>query len=146
MPAWRLPRIEDATARKLDKLATAAALLLAIDASTSPFVGLLFLPIAFPIGQSAVLTLLMCLLGIGALRTLRRAPKPESPGAEQAKGRDAYFDWLAHGAQVAWFVIALAVVSLLLGYLALAHFVVFNAVQTLVYVSVLYVLRQLSMS
>ena len=33
--------------------------------------------------------------------------------------------------------------SLLLGYLALAHFVVFNAVQTLVYVSVLYVLRQL---
>ena len=85
----------------------------------------------------------MCLLGIGALRALRSEPQPAFSSAEQAKGRAAYFSWLAHGDQVAWFVIALAVVSLLLGYVALAHFVVFNAVQTLVYVSVLYVLRQL---
>ena len=37
----------------------------------------------------------------------------------------------------------LAVVLLILGYVALAHFVVFNSVLTLVYVSILYVVRQL---
>jgi small-conductance mechanosensitive channel len=144
LPPWRLPRLDDARARKLDRLAIAAALLLAIKASTSPLVELLFLPIAFAVGQSALLTLLLCLTGIAALRVLGGAggPRPTA-AADPARGRSAYFEWLARGTQIAWFVIALALVALALGYVALAHFVAFNAVQTLVYVSGFYVIRQL---
>jgi small-conductance mechanosensitive channel len=140
---WRLPGVDDATAHRLDRLASFAALLLAIDTATPPLVELLFLPIAFSVGQSAVVTLLMCLVGIGVLRALGTGGQRATSAAPPPPARRTYFDWLAYGTQLAWFVIVLATVSLLTGYVALAHFVVFNAVQTLLYVSVIYVLRQL---
>jgi small-conductance mechanosensitive channel len=144
LPAWRLPRLDDGRTRKLARLGSAASLLLAIEASTSPLVELLFLPIAFAVGQSALLTVLMCLTGIAALRVLGPGGTPgQAAGADPLRGRDTYFDWLAHGTQIAWFIIAFALVALALGYVALAHFVVFNAVETLIYVSVLYLVRQL---
>ncbi len=141
LPAWRLPRLDDATARRLMRPAVAAALLLAIDASTPPLVELLFLPIAFAVGQSAVLSLLMCFVGLDALHLLRAGERQGAAPNEQASARKPYFEWLAHGTQLAWFIILLAVVLLILGYVALAHFVVFNSVLTLVYVSILYVVR-----
>jgi potassium efflux system protein len=141
---WRLPALDDDTARRLGAFLTAGAAAFALDELSSDLVDLLFLPIAFSVGQSAILTLAMILTLAGGILTLRgnRTDQFQAP-AQRFRGRRFYFGWVAKLAQPLWILLGISLLALVFGYVAFGHFVVFQIVHTLLLVFIFYLLHHL---
>lgn len=144
LPAWRLPRLDDATAAKVYRFATAGALVFAVDEMNGGLVNLLFLPLTFSVGQSAVVTIGMMLVMAGIWRALQKNTLvvPES-GDKRPQQRRYYFSWIVRLKPLVWILLVVAVLALVLGYVSLGHFIVIDIVSTLTLISFFYVLRQL---
>jgi potassium-dependent mechanosensitive channel len=141
---WRLPPIDDPTARRLGSLLAAGALVFALDELSSSLVQLLFLPFAFSVGQSAILTVAMIVILAGGLVILHRnRHEPPAGSASTTRGRKFYFGWAAYLAQPVWALLGVSALALLFGYVALGHFIVFQIVHTLLLVFIFYLLHHL---
>ena len=141
---WRLAALDDDTARRLSGFLTAGAIVFALDELSSALVDLLFLPITFSVGQSAILTLAMSLVLAGGILTLHaNHARQLQTDAQKLRGRRFYFGWVAKLEQLVWMLLGISVLALLLGYVALGHFVVFQIVHTMLLIFIFYLLHHL---
>ncbi|MGH6875464.1 MAG: DUF3772 domain-containing protein, partial [Aestuariivirgaceae bacterium] len=141
---WRLPALDDATARRLSAFLTAGAVVFALDQLSSSLVDLLFLPITFSVGQSAILTLALIMILAGGILTLRgNHPDQLQADTQKLRVRRFYFGWVAKLGQPIWALLGISLLALLFGYVALGHFIVFQIVRTLLLIFIFYLLHHL---
>jgi small-conductance mechanosensitive channel len=143
LPAWRLPRLDDVAAGRIYRLATAGAVIFALDEMNSGIVNLLFLPLTFSVGQSAIVTIGMILLIIGIWRAAEANTLTLADPAERRGSRRYYFGWIGRLKPLLWLLLAVAVLALIFGYVSLGHFITIAIVSTLTLISFFYILRQL---
>jgi potassium-dependent mechanosensitive channel len=139
-PAWRVIDIDDAAAGRLPVLVGLAAFVSIGSQSLAAIASGLFLPITYTIGQSAIAAITLFLLLALILLTLRN--QQGLPG--KTPGRRVYFSWASIFAPVAWLAIAVGVVALLFGYVALATFIATQVFETAILIVVLFLLHHLS--
>lgn len=140
LPGWRVIDVDDAAARRLPVLVGLAAFVSMASQRFSTVASALFLPITYTIGQSAISAILLFLLLAALLLTLRN--QPGLPG--KTPGRRVYFTWAARFAPLAWLAIAVGVLALLFGYVALASFIATQTFETAILVLALFLLHHLS--
>jgi small-conductance mechanosensitive channel len=140
---WRLPPLDDLSARRLNQLMIAGAFVLALDELSLSFVQLLFLPFVFSVGQSAILTVAMIVILAASLFVLQANRSGEAAESQKSRNRRFYFTWVARWRQVVWVLIAISGLALMFGYVALGHFIVFQIVNTFLLVFIFYILHHL---
>ena len=143
LPAWRLPKLDDVAAGRVYRLATAGAVIFALDELNSGIVNLLFLPLTFSVAQSAIVTIGMILVIIGIWRAVEANTIAQADPAERRTSRRYYFGWTGRLRPLLWLLLTVAVLALIFGYVSLGHFISIAIVSTLTLISFFYILRQL---
>ncbi|MBL8906898.1 MAG: mechanosensitive ion channel family protein [Rhizobiales bacterium] len=139
-PAWRLIDVDNTAATRLVALVTAIAFVTAAQQALSTVASNLFLPLDYSVGQSTVATIILIILLALVLVVLRR-----QPGLGDDKGdRRLYFGWTAQLAPLAWIILAVSLVALAAGYLALGQFLVTQLFETARLIACLYLLHRLA--
>ncbi len=139
-PGWRLVNVSDQTARKMTGVITILAFIFSLAHVVSTMADTLFLPIEFTVGWSAGVAVAYVMLIAVLLRLSRGGGEPV---AEEGTARQYYFGWTAYVFHLLWGVVLIATVSLLFGYVALAHFLLQKLIETSVVVTILYLLHHL---
>ena len=143
LPAWRLPKLDDVAAGRVYRLATAGAVIFALDELNSGIVNLLFLPLTFSVAQSAIVTIGMILVIIGIWRAVEANTIAQPDPADRRTSRRYYFGWTGRLRPLLWLLLTVAVLALIFGYVSLGHFISIAIVSTLTLISFFYILRQL---
>ncbi len=143
LPAWRLPKLDDVAAGRVYRLATAGAVIFALDELNSGIVNLLFLPLTFSVAQSAIVTIGMILVIIGIWRAVEANTIAQADPADRRTSRRYYFGWTGRLRPLLWILLTVAVLALIFGYVSLGHFISIAIVSTLTLISFFYILRQL---
>ncbi len=137
----RLVDLSDADARRAYHLASLIILLHALDYLMGDLATILFMPVAFTESWSAFVSILYIML-IGLFLMRIRQGQPLS--AEEGQARPFYFHWARYLFHVVWLVLLVAALALLLGYVALAHYITTKMVQTASLLTALYLLHHLA--
>jgi potassium-dependent mechanosensitive channel len=138
-PEARLIAIDDRSARLLPWLVGLAALVNAIGSQTPILFEALRLPQTGLAGQTALVTAtLIAIIGLATAIIQAQARK------NQSEGSSYYLTWFVRFLPIVWLALALSVVSLLLGYIALAYFIVSSILDTVLFVIVLALLHSLA--
>lgn len=140
-PAWRIIALDEMAARRFPLLFALSAFVIAMTAELQKLTDSLFLPVSNTIGQSAISAAIMVVLLTLMLLSFRRS---ESVSERSVGSRTYYFGWMVPFTPVAWLLIGLAAIALLFGYVALASYIVRQLFETVVLVSVLFLLHHLS--
>jgi small-conductance mechanosensitive channel len=133
-PAWRLVALGDGTAGRLTSLITFVALVFATDDALSELGASLFVPVAYTVGQGALSAILLIALIVLIMLTLQSEQSAEARAANRAY----YFEWVKPAAPFVWLLIAIAIVALLLGYVALGNFIARQIFETAAVIALLY--------
>ena len=139
-PGWRLVDVSDQTASKMTGVITILAFIFSFSHVVSTMADTLFLPIEFTVAWSAGVAVAYVVL-VAALLLLSRGGG--EPAAEGESARQYYFGWTAYVFHALWGVVLIAAVSLLFGYVALAHFLLQKLIETSVVVTIFYLLHHL---
>ncbi len=149
-PELRLVNISDAGARIAYRLAVAIAFLQALYRIVDALAEVLFLPVSFSVFWSAVISLFQLVLIALFLVRVRQAEPLLAEGSEEAVAASApgesqrfFFGWARYVMHVVWLLLLVTGLALLVGYIALARFVISQTVTTAVLVSGLYLLHHL---
>ena len=149
-PQLRLVNISDAGARTAYHLAVAIAFLQALYRIVDALAEVLFLPVSFSVFWSAVISLFQLVLIALFLVRVRQAEPLLAEGSEEAvtasapgEGQRFFFTWARYVMHVVWLLLLVTLLALLVGYIALARFVISQTVTTAVLVSGLYLLHHL---
>jgi potassium-dependent mechanosensitive channel len=138
-PEARLIAIDDKSARLLPWLVGLAAFVNAIGSETPMLYEALRLPQTGLAGQTALVTaVLIAVLGITTAIIQREANK------NQAEGSSYYLTWFVRFLPLLWLALAISLISLLLGYIALSYFIVSSILDTALFVIVLALLHNLA--
>ena len=121
-------------------LVTAIAFVTSAQEALSTVAANLFLPLDYAVGQSTLATIILILLLALLLVSLRRQA---GLGADKA-GRRLYFEWARQFTPAAWVILAVSLVSLAAGYLALGQFLVMQLFETARLIACLYLLHRLA--
>ncbi|MFO0993478.1 MAG: DUF3772 domain-containing protein [Hyphomicrobiales bacterium] len=138
-PAWRLIDVDDKAASRFVTLVTAIAFVTSVQEALSTVAANLFLPLDYSVGQSTLATIVLILL----LGLLLVALRQSNAGPEKG-GRRFYFGWTVQFAPLAWGIIAIALIALAAGYLALGQFLVTQLFETARLIACLYLLHRLA--
>lgn len=140
-PEWRLPQISDEMAARLSRYGSLAIVIFAIDVLMRQMFEVLFLPLQFSVVNSAIVAGALAFVLAGALNSARGAEVPKKP---DARSRTHYFRWAGTLFQVLWILLFVVIVALLLGYIALAHFITTQIISTGTMVSAFYLIHHLA--
>lgn len=138
-PNWRITPHDDALARRMKNLLDLMALVIAVDAVFQRVTETLLLPVQLSIVQSAATAIAVAVLLALALLSHRTSGDSQDEG--QGTGDLA---WVDRAMPVYWVVLAAIVLSLVLGFVALAHFLAAQVFVISTLVVVLYLLHRLS--
>lgn len=144
-PAWRLLPIGDAAARPFAWLAYVAAILAGLTSAMGELADSVNLPVVNSIAVSAVTSLAMLVVLALATFNLRdrsvvvAADEPATSPAEP----QPFYNWAGSFRAPVWLCLIATAVSLLLGYIALASYLVFNVYYTLVVIALLFLMAYL---
>ncbi len=139
-PTWRLIDVDDRAASRFVTLVTAIAFVTSAQEALSTVAANLFLPLDYAVGQSTLATIILILLLALLLVSLRRQA---GLGADKA-GRRLYFEWARQFTPAAWVILAVSLVSVAAGYLALGQFLVMQLFETARLIACLYLLHRLA--
>ncbi len=149
-PRLRLVNISDSGARTAYRLAVAIAVLQALYRIVDALAEVLFLPVSFAVFWSAVISLLQLVLIALFLVRVRQAEPLLAEGSEETvatgapgEGQRFFFTWARYVMHGVWLLLLVTLLALLVGYIALARFVISQTVTTTVLVSGLYLLHHL---
>ena len=143
LPEWRLPQLSDDAASRLSRISVFVAVIFAIDMLMRQMFDVLFLPLQFSVAHSAFVAGLLSFLLAAALNIVRSEEAVEPKRAE-ARTRRIYFRWTGAFLQVLWVLLFVVVASLMLGYVALAHFITTQIISTGAMVSAFYLIHHLA--
>ncbi len=139
-PAWRLLPIDSASASLFAIFAYCSAILAGLTSAMAELAQAASLPVDNSIAISAVTSLMM--LGAMAVATLNLRDKAsEEPASSPAK---SYYNWALSFRLPVWLGIAVSGVALLLGYVALASYVLFNLFYTLLVIVIIFLIEYLA--
>jgi small-conductance mechanosensitive channel len=147
--ALRLVDIDDQGARVAYRLAAAIAFLQAFYRIVDALAEVLFLPVSFSVFWSAVISILQLVLIALFLVRVRQAAPLSGETAGEATGGDGegqrfFFVWARYVMHVVWLLLVVTFLALLMGYIALARFIISQTVTTTVLVAGLYLLHHLA--
>lgn len=140
LPAWRIVALNEPSAVRFPLLFSLAAFVAALTDELQKLTDSLFLPLANTIGQSAVSAAAMVVLIALILLIFGSQDETEEPPVE----RKSYFRWSSQFAPFAWVLLGVATVALLLGYIALANYIVQQMFDTAVLITVLFLVHHLA--
>jgi potassium efflux system protein len=139
-PAWRLPPLNDRLAARISVLAIAAAVITAIRDFIDNITELLFLPLIVTAFRGAVSAIALCVILALILQLFSiRNFTPLATG-------HGYFTWMRFIRFPVLAGIAISAAALLLGYVALADFITYQIVDTLLLAVFFYLLYQLAIT
>ncbi len=136
-PNWRLINIDEKTASRLPILVFAATFIHTGAKSLGALSDKLYLPVGLSIGQSAIAAAIMILLIAAALRML----KQQSVAAHDTGNRPVYLAWFVSLIPFIWILLAVATLSILLGYIALGYFIVGQILDTTLLAAFLFLIH-----
>jgi potassium-dependent mechanosensitive channel len=143
LPEWRLPQLSDEAAARLSRISIFAALVFALDMLMRQMFDVLFLPLQFSVAHSAIVAGTLSFLLAAALRVARSEEALEAKRTE-ARTRSIYFRWTGPLLQVLWILLFVVIAALVLGYVALAHFITTQIISTGAMVSAFYLVHHLA--
>jgi potassium-dependent mechanosensitive channel len=138
-PETRLIAVDDKSARILPVLVGLAALISSIGNEMPQLFDTLRLPQGGLAGQSALVAIIM--IGIIGLIT---AVIQNQAKHGQAEGSSYYLAWFVRFLPLIWVVLAMAVMALLLGYIALAYFITGSILDTALFIISLTLIHSLA--
>jgi potassium-dependent mechanosensitive channel len=138
-PAWRIVDLDDRSAARFTWLATLTAFVSMVAERMAAIADALYLPVAYTIGQSAVVAIAMLLLLALILLSLRN--QPGLP--DKAPPKRVYFAWASSFVPLIWLAMAVAALALIFGYVALGSFIAQQIFDTAGLIVVLFLLHHL---
>ena len=139
---WRLANIDDQNARKLYRYGLVASLIFGLDRGAGALADITFLPLEFIVGVHALVSMLLIVILAKMVSTARRADVLLT-NTELHSERSFYFGWASRFFLLIWLFLIAAIVALLFGYVALAHFILTNLLVTSAMVVMLYLIHHL---
>jgi potassium-dependent mechanosensitive channel len=143
LPEWRLPQMSDDAAARLSRISIFAILIFAIDTLMRQMFDVLYLPLQFSVAHSAIVAGTLSFLLAAALGVARSEAVVE-PKRGDTRTRGIYFRWTGVLLQGLWILLFVVVASLVLGYVALAHFITTQIISTGAMVSAFYLVHHLA--
>jgi len=139
---WRLVNVDDNNTRILFRYGLIASVVYGINQAAEALADITFLSLEFVVGVHAIISVCLIVIFAKMISTARRA-EVLLANTELHTDRSFYFAWAHRFFLIIWALIAGAVLALLLGYVALAHFILTNMLVTSAMVAVLYLLHHL---
>ncbi|HHI82244.1 MAG TPA: mechanosensitive ion channel family protein, partial [Rhizobiales bacterium] len=139
---WRLINMDDDSARAFFRGGFLAVAVYGVNSIAAGAAEVTFMPFDFTVGAHAVAGLALAMLMAYMLVTARNSSWLILP-EEAQDSRRFYFSWAGRLFLVVWLVIILAIGAELLGYIALAHFVLTKMLLSGAVVSALYLVHHL---
>lgn len=123
-PPWRLPALDDETARRLNRYLTLLAGMFAVNVFMSKLSSILFLPVEFTALQGGVVSALVTMILVAILTTagLRGHAEDAETAPVPQHGPAEFFGWVAKLRWLLWLVVFVNIGALVFGYIALASF------------------------
>ncbi len=140
-PYMRLVNISDAGARSAFRMAAAIAIVYSVDYMMGQLAAILFMPVAFSEGWSALVSIVYIILVALFMLRVRQADPLEEETSERHR---FFFAWVRYVFHFIWLILLGVAIALMLGYVALAHFVTTRLVLTASIVAGLYLLHHLA--
>lgn len=138
-PEWRLLPIDSYSARLYSWAAYAATVLAGLTSAISDVAEVVSLPVNNSIALSAVTSIAM--FAVMAMATLHL--RDRAPATDTAAAPRPYYNWARRFRTPVWLCILASGVALLLGYIALASYLLFNLFYTLVIIAILFLIEYL---
>ncbi len=138
-PAARLIAIDDSAARVLPWLVAGAAMVSSIGNETPALIDSLKLPLTGLAGQSAIVSLLM----IGFIGLITVVIQNQAR-LSQAEGSSYYLAWFVRFLPVVWVLLGIAVLAMVLGYIALSYFITGSILDTALFIIALALIHSLA--
>ena len=139
---WRLVNMADEPAHKLFWYGMLAALLFGVDRGALALADITFMPLEFVVGINAVVSIGLIFL-IAKMVTISRGCEQLLDNIDLHSDRNFYFAWAHRFFLIIWAILVVAILALLLGYVALAHFILTNTLVTGALVIVLHLVHHL---
>ncbi len=139
---WRLVNISNDDAQKLFSYGMFAALIFGLNLILNSIANITYMPLEFVIGLNAVVTIGLIIL-FGLMISTSRKAQALIDNVELHSDRQFYFLWAGRFFLIFWSLILVSVLALLLGYVALAHFIMTNLFVTVAVVIILYLIHHL---
>jgi small-conductance mechanosensitive channel len=139
---WRLINIDQGPAKKLFRVGLLAALVLGIDGALTDLADIVFLPLEFVVGVHALTSIALIVL-IAMMITVARNAEPLVDNPVAGESRAFFFGWASKLYLIVWIGVFAAVLSLLFGFVALAHFILTKLLITATLVVALYLVHHL---
>jgi potassium-dependent mechanosensitive channel len=125
-PAYRLLAIDNAAARGLVLVVAFAYFIYGFGEQISAFASSVNLPLSFAVGQSAFSAMaLIALIAVGLIMVRRQAAKGLA-----SEGTAYFLTWFMSFMPLWWALLAVAVLALLFGFIALSYFISGNLLDT----------------
>ena len=136
-PERRLVAIDTHAARLLTVIVVLASLVYGFGEEISKLAGTFNLPVSFAIGQSALSSVLLIgLIGLGLVIVKRQAAQND-----EQSDKHYYLAWFMRLMPLLWLLLAIAVLALVFGFIALAYFIAGNLLTTAILVVVFGILH-----
>ena len=139
---WRLVNINDQTASQLFRYALSAVVVFAVDRGASAFADITFLPLEFVVGEHGIVSILLIVILAKIISTSRNATTLVR-SSELSESRSFYFNWSHLFFLPSWILLIISALALLLGYIALAHFILTTTLLTAAMIVILYLIHHL---
>ena len=139
---WRLVNVSNIDAQKLFSYGASSAVLFGFNLILNSIASITYMPIEFIIGLNAAASIGLVVLFALMITTARNA-EPLISNLELHSDRQFYFLWAGRFFLIFWFLVFSSSIALLLGYIALAHFVLSNTLVTIAMVAVFYLIHHL---
>ncbi len=144
-PELRLVDLNNASAMETYRFVSLTAILYGIDEFVSGLGDLMFLPLQFTIAWSALASIALLLGAACVVVVIKRgSPQNGETEAESEADRRYYFGWVRFLFHAIWLIIVVTALSLLLGYIALSHYLISNLILTAASVAGLYLIHHLA--
>ena len=140
VPHWRLGNLADASAKHMYKLITLIAYVFGFHIFFSRLTSLLFLPLPIAITSTALTSVLIA----GLLAAILRVPIAPNEAPNRQAQSDSYFTWVMRLRKPLWLFVGAIIISTLLGYIALGHFLAVQLVRTSLLIAALYAFHLLA--
>jgi len=140
VPHWRLGNLPNSAARRIYKFITLIAYVLGFHIFFSSLTSLLFLPLPIAITSTTLTSVLIA----GLLAAILRVPISSNEMPDTQLQSENYFSWVMRLRKPLWLFVGAIIISTLLGYIALGHFLAVQLVRTSLLIAVLYAFHLLA--
>lgn len=139
---WRLADLDHNSAKRIYQSGVLSILVFGVGWVFSGIASITFLPIEFTVGSRALVAMVLIALVAVQLSTARQSARLVHDEQEDP-ARKFYFKWTSRLFLLIWLLLIVCLVSLVLGYVALAHFIITKFIVTAGLVVGLYLIHHL---